>query len=416
MRIPTGSIVAALALSALLLVAGCVRPGDKVARMGVEVYLQPAAAQGPDPFTASTVTEPDPPARPGTTGPTTSPGTAGGTPSASPGAGGVDPAASAASAMPPRAPAVVVPVTPAASAFLGAGVIGPDASVIPQPALPAGPAVLPLRAVRSLSGATPGLYGGTAHVSGCDVERQIAYLGADRDRAGAFARAQGISAPALPGYLRGLAPVLLRADTRVTGHGYRDGQDAAYQAVLQAGTAVLVDDRGMPRLRCACGNPLGPPAPGRGGLGARGLSWPAYRPDQVVAVTPAPRAVASLTIVDVLTRTWIERRIGHDVRRDQVVPAPASSATGLRPADPGHASTTPPAGMPSYSLLPSALSSAAASTGPAAPGRPSAPAGRTAPAPGLVGPQPSPSLGLTLDRPDASDPQYDDGPSSGPDA
>ncbi|MEU8972438.1 DUF6777 domain-containing protein [Streptomyces monashensis] len=393
MRIPTGSIVTALALSALLLVAGCVRPGDKVTRVGVEVYLQPAAAQGPDPFTASTVTEPVPPARPGTTGPTTSPGT-----------GSADPGAGAGSA------------TPTASAFLGAGVIGPDASVIPQPALPAGLAVLPLRAMRSLSGATPGLYAGAAHVSGCDVERQIAYLRADRDRAGAFARAQGISAAALPGYLRALAPVLLRADTRVTGHGYRDRQDAAYQAVLQAGTAVLVDDRGLPRLRCACGNPLGPPAPGRGGLGARGLAWPAYRPDQVVAVTPAPRAVASLTIVDVLTRTWIERRIGHDVRHDQVVPAPASSATALPPSDPDPASDTPTAGVPSYSLLPSALSSAAAPTGPAAPGRPSAPAGPATPAPGLVSPPPSPSLGLTLDTPDAPHPRHDDGPPGGPGA
>ncbi|MFB8181150.1 DUF6777 domain-containing protein [Streptomyces sp. NPDC055966] len=404
MRIPAGSIVTALALSAMLVMAGCVRPGDKVAQVGVEVYLQPAAAQGPDPFTASTVTEPIPPARPGTAGPATSPGAGSGRPSASAGAGGADPGVSAVPAPPARAPAVVVPAVPAAPTVPGASVTGPAAATIPQPVLPAVLAVLPLRAVRSLSGATPGLYGGTARVSGCDIERQIAYLRADRDRAGAFARAQGISAAALPGYLRGLAPVLLRADTRVTGHGYRDGQAAAYQAVLQAGTAVLVDDRGMPRLRCACGNPLGPPAPGHGGIGARGLAWPDYRPDQVVAVTPAPRAVTSITIVDVLTRTWIARRIGRDVTHDRIVPAPASSATALPPADPDHDGTAPTVGAPSYGLLPGSPSSTGAPTRPA-----------TA-APGLVSPQPSPSLGLTLDTPDDPDPRHDDDPPGGPGA
>ncbi|GHF01088.1 hypothetical protein GCM10018785_74850 [Streptomyces longispororuber] len=63
----------------------------------------------------------------------------------------------------------------------------------------------------------------------------------------------------MPAYLRGLTPVVPRADTRVTGHGCRDGRATGHQAVLQARTAVLVDDRGLPRVRCACGNPLLPP-------------------------------------------------------------------------------------------------------------------------------------------------------------
>ncbi len=79
----------------------------------------------------------------------------------------------------------------------------------------------------------------------------------------------------------------------------------------------------MPRCAAACGNPLKPPAPTRGGAGARGTPWAGYRPNQVVVVTPAPRAVPSITIVDAATRTWIERRVGPDVRRDRVVPPPA---------------------------------------------------------------------------------------------
>ena len=52
--------------------------------------------------------------------------------------------------------------------------------------------------------------------------------------------------------------MLLRADTRVTTFSLTDGAVTAQQAVLQAGTAVLVDERGLPRLRCASGSPLPP--------------------------------------------------------------------------------------------------------------------------------------------------------------
>ncbi|MFI2204260.1 DUF6777 domain-containing protein [Streptomyces sp. NPDC020192] len=403
MRIPTGSIVTACVLSAALLVAGCVRPGVKEAPMGVEVYLQPAASQGPEPFTASTATEPLAAAR-----------TDGADPTTSPAAGDADPTPNPYPATPP-----------------GAGVTVPTGPVPSQPVLPAGVPVVPLGGLHALPGGTPGLYGGTAHVAGCDVERQLGYLTADRDRGEAFAGAAGISVTALPGYLRGLTPVVLRADTRVTGHAYRAGRAAAYQAVLQAGTAILVDDRGVPRVRCACGNPLRPPAPG-GGLGARGTAWSGYRPSQVIAVTPAPRAITSITLVNVRTRTWIERRIGHDVRHDHVVPAPAW-ATVLPEPDPPDTPPTgppytrptgpppyiPPTGPPpSYTLLPSpqpstvTMPSAAALPGRRTPPtdgttRPAAP---NTPAPGLALPQNPPSLDLTLDTPDGPDPSYETGP------
>ncbi|MET9452997.1 DUF6777 domain-containing protein [Streptomyces cinerochromogenes] len=213
-----------------------------------------------------------------------------------------------------------------------------------------GDAEAPLRATRSLSGATPGLYRGTPRIAGCDVERHVRYLTADEARAGAFAQAAGVPRSALAGYLRRLTPVVLGADTRVTSHAYRDGRAARYQAVLQAGTAVLVDDRGMPRVRCACGNPLEPPAPTRGGAGARGTPWAGYRPNQVVVVTPAPRPVTSITLVDTAQRTWIERRIGPDVRRDRVVPPPAwATAT---PATTRPATTTPATTRPGESAQP----------------------------------------------------------------
>ncbi|MFI8890341.1 DUF6777 domain-containing protein [Streptomyces paradoxus] len=203
----------------------------------------------------------------------------------------------------------------------------------PAPRTPGGAdgAVTASGGPRSLSGGTPGLYGGTERTGSCDIGRQIGHLTRDPARGRAFAEAVGISPAAVPDHVRALTPVVLRADTRVTGHGFRAGRITRHQSVLQAGTAVLVDDHGLPRLRCACGNPLRPPTAPRGTPVTTGTPWPGYRPGEVIVVTPAPRAVTGFTIIDIASRAWIERRTGHDVRHDRALPPP-NRAT--RPAQP----------------------------------------------------------------------------------
>ncbi len=62
-RTSTGTIVTACALSAALLVAGCGGDGGKDTKSSGEVFLQPVAAQGPDPFTDSTATAASTPSR-----------------------------------------------------------------------------------------------------------------------------------------------------------------------------------------------------------------------------------------------------------------------------------------------------------------------------------------------------------------
>ncbi|WGP13999.1 DUF6777 domain-containing protein [Streptomyces sp. SH5] len=173
------------------------------------------------------------------------------------------------------------------------------------------------RTVHPVSGAVPGLYGGTRSVAACDVERQTTLLTDDKAKAGAFAEAAGIEAVQIPGYLRSLTPVVLRADAQVTNHGYSAGSATAFQAVLQAGTAVLVDSRGMPRVRCACGNPLGPPVVADGKVAHRGERWPAYDPARIVAVEPGVKAATSLIIVNADDNTWIERAMGDSGGRDR---------------------------------------------------------------------------------------------------
>lgn len=98
-----------------------------------------------------------------------------------------------------------------------------------------------------VDGGYPGLYGGTRNVASCDVEKQIRFLTQHPDKGRAFAVSLGIRQPEIPSYLRSLTPVRLGWDTRVTNHGYRNGVPTSYQAVLQAGTPVLVDGRGVPR-------------------------------------------------------------------------------------------------------------------------------------------------------------------------
>ncbi|MFF7546388.1 DUF6777 domain-containing protein [Streptomyces canus] len=282
MRTPNRTLVTACTLAAALLVAGCGGGGDEGnAEANGGLFLQPAAAQGPSPFTRSSVTSATVPS----------------------------------------------PVTRTPE----------RASTAP----------------RTVSGAMPGLYGGTERVAGCDVVRQIGDLTADRARERAFARVVGVSPAAVSDFLRGLAPVVLRADTLVTDHGYRAGRASGFQAVLQAGTAVLVDDRGVPRVRCACGNPLTPPVVMRGGAVVGGRPWPGYRPARVLVVAPSERFLTSITIIDLVDNTWIERMIDHDCRRDHVVPPPqrepptpmsAPATPRPRPDEPASPEASPSAG------------------------------------------------------------------------
>ncbi|MEU3745670.1 MULTISPECIES: DUF6777 domain-containing protein [Streptomyces] len=178
------------------------------------------------------------------------------------------------------------------------------------------PAATSFQRVREITGSTPGLYGGTRSEASCDVEQQVTFLSGDPARTRAFAEAAGIPEANVPGWLRGLTPVVLRADTRVTNHGYRGGRAAPFQSVLQSGTAVLVDQYGSPRVRCACGNPLRSPVTAPGGV-HQGEPWESFDPEYVIVVRPTSTVVTSLVIVNAADKSWIERRTGSDGAEDR---------------------------------------------------------------------------------------------------
>ncbi|MFD9034825.1 DUF6777 domain-containing protein [Streptomyces sp. NPDC059567] len=286
-------VAALVALVSALVLGGCSSDGDRggagTAAASQDVFLQPVAAQGPDPFTASTA----------------------------------------------RTAGLPAPSTAA-----------PDTSTATD------------QVMREVSGSAPGLYGGTRSVASCDVEQQAAFLSADQAKSRAFAEAAGIPESRLAVWLRGLTPVVLRADTRVTGHGYRYGNATPFQSVLQSGTAVLVDQYGAPRVRCACGNPLRSPVAVQGAT-RRGQPWGGFRPDRVVVIRPTTTIVDSLVIVNVVDNTWIERKTGTDGERDthptvvppcepaacdltgSPTPVPSPSVPGTSPAPDRSGSVSP---------------------------------------------------------------------------
>jgi hypothetical protein len=190
-------------------------------------------------------------------------------------------------------------------------------------------------------GATAGLYGGSRDTGVCDVAKLVAFLGdpANAAKASAWANVLGIGTGDIPSYAAGLTPVRLRFDTLVTNHGFRDGAATAFQSVLQAGTAVLVDADGVPRAKCNCGNPLTEPT---GGDPSHPLNpddaWPGYDPDKVVTVRPGD-PVPAFVLVDLVTGEAFRRPVGSIGDDDQPVAAddPDCATLGGSPTCPDSA-------------------------------------------------------------------------------
>ncbi|MEV0927192.1 DUF6777 domain-containing protein [Streptomyces spongiicola] len=282
-------------LSAALLATGCgslTDQGQSGSTPSQEVRLLAAAEPGPDPFTPSTAT---------------------------------------ATAVSRQLPAPRVSGSAAASP-------GTDPAV---------------RSIRTVLGSAPGLYGGTRSVASCDVEQQIRLLVADQGKAQAFTEGVGVGQHDMPGFLRGLTPVVLRADARVTNHGYRDGIAQRHQVVLQAGTAVLVDEHGAPRVRCASGSPLASPVVTAGPVNEQGKPWQGYDRDRVVVITRAAHVIDALVLVDMAAGTWMERRSGSDGEADQNPQVPPAHDPGLHVVDAPRMPLTPAPGSPSEPPPPS---------------------------------------------------------------
>lgn len=178
---------------------------------------------------------------------------------------------------------------------------------------------------------TPGLYGGTRNISVCDVRQLVSFLQQNPSKASAWAGVLGIQTSQISSYVDGLTPVLLRTDTRVTNHGYVDGHATTLQSVLEAGTAVLVDQYGRPTVKCYCGNPLTPPM--------------LYASPTYTGALWAGFSTSSITIIQSST-TIIKQFILYDPNTGQLYPQ-SPGINGKAGPYQGTAPTTPTTSTPS---------------------------------------------------------------------
>jgi uncharacterized protein DUF6777 len=189
--------------------------------------------------------------------------------------------------------------------------------------------------VSSQAGGQVGLFGGTMNQGSCNKEQLITFLEQNPDKGRAWASALGINYADLRTYVAGLTPVLLRSDTRLTNHGWKNGRITDIQVVLQAGTAVLVDDKGFPVTKCYCGNPLTPPVEYPPVY--YGKSWDYFNKDSLTVVNQNVTTIDIFVLVDPRTGQSFQRPRGTDGAQDSLVAAAAPSTT----APPTTPRTTP---------------------------------------------------------------------------
>lgn len=192
----------------------------------------------------------------------------------------------------------------------------------------------------AVPGDRTGIYGGSLELSVCDKPKLIGFLEQNPGQRAAFGEVLGVSD--VRAYVESLTSVILGSDTRVTNHGYENGRPTALQSVLQAGTAVLVDDRGVPRVRCQCGNPLLPPQPTKAAPTYSGQRWPGFAPDKIIVVQPAPAPVTQFTVINVVTGAPVVINVGSGTPQQPTTTRTRTPTTTVPPPPPRTTVAPPP--------------------------------------------------------------------------
>ena len=216
----------------------------------------------------------------------------------------------------------------------------------------------------NFSGATPGLYGGTLRKASCNPQQLVSFLHTHPGKAAAWAGVFGIRSADIPGFVAGLTSAVLRSDTAITNHGYIDGHITSFPAVLEAGTAVLIDRYGQPVTKCFCGNPLTKPMAYTQAT-YTGRQWQSFSATSVTYIQKTTTPEISFTLVNPVTGTAFRRAPSRSSSADQPLATPppgpsAAPATGSSTTPATGSSTTPATGS---STSPATGSSTTPATG-----------------------------------------------------
>ncbi|MEU8721851.1 DUF6777 domain-containing protein [Streptomyces antimycoticus] len=170
--------------------------------------------------------------------------------------------------------------------------------------------VSPSNGGRAFRGDTPGLYAGVRNRQPCDRQGLTHDLDADKKRGAAWSRVQHISQDDIPGFVQRLTSVTLRSDTYAKTYGYRGGVKPV-PAVLQAGTAVFVDEHGAPVVKCDSGNPVRVSAPPRNAKPTfTGPQWNGFSRTTVTVIRPATKDIKHLVLVGSGKTELLKRPLG----------------------------------------------------------------------------------------------------------
>jgi hypothetical protein len=227
----------------------------------------------------------------------------------------------------------------------------PLAEVGPNPfttsvALAAVPAVQPAgtsggsstQGLRSVAGTTAGLYAGSGSQQACDATTGVNTLLDNDDKAQAWVDALNgdadltwsggskLAVEDVSTYVGELTSVILQNDMRVSDHAFSGGRAKAFQAVLEHGTAVMIDKLGMPRVRCASFGPLTPPTPASSPK-YLGTEWDGFDKTKLVVVTPGGSEAETFRIVDIHTHKSIEVIAGQNCLCDRTSQSTTTSTT-----------------------------------------------------------------------------------------
>lgn len=200
------------------------------------------------------------------------------------------------------------------------------------------------------------IYGGSGDHQLCDAQKFVEFMKQKPAQAQAWVDALNadpklswkngtLTVAEIPDYVNTLVAVVLMSDTLVTNHDFVNQKPVPYQSVLQAGTAVLVDMWGVPRLQCYCGNPLTLPPGTAATTTFVGTPWAGFSPGNVTNLTPPAQPVTALTVANLnnpgSTLLLTPASSTSPAATPAPTPSPAPTPTGALP-DGWFVKPTPP--------------------------------------------------------------------------